>query len=128
MNLRILHDLTRFLFVGLVGLLISALPVHAHSYLSGTYHCVKVEIAGKIQPCSVPSIELNSDGSYQILAERGTYEIIGGRWLALSSSKDHGKALLDQRGEIIFEFLSGGRKSRITYRENYQRPPGWDSI
>lgn len=128
MSLEPLPNLNRFLFVSVVALLVSALPVQAHPYLSGTYHCVKVEVAGKIQPCSVPSIELNSDGSYQILAERGTYEIVGGHWLVLSTSKNHGKALLDGPEKIVFEFVSGGKKSKITYRENYQRPPDWDSI
>jgi hypothetical protein len=28
---------------------------------------------------------------------------------------------------IIFEFFSGGKKSKITYRRKYQRPPAWVS-
>jgi hypothetical protein len=86
-----------------------------------------MEIAGKAQPCSAPAIELNSDGSYQVLAERGTYEIVAGRWLVLSTSKNHGKARLDGTKEIIFEFFSGGKKNKITYRQKYQRPPAWVS-
>jgi hypothetical protein len=101
---------------------IAAVPVHAQTYLSGTYNCVKVEIAGKTQPCSAPAIELSSDGSYRILSERGTYEIVAGHWLVLSASKNHSKARLDGSKEIIFEFVSGGRKSKITYRQKYQRP------
>ena len=58
------------LFLGTLGLLIMASPARAETYLSGTYNCMKVEVAGKTQPCTAPSIELNSDGSYQILAER----------------------------------------------------------
>ncbi len=107
--------------------------VHRHARLratlppSGTYNCVRVEVAGKTQPCSAPSIELNSDGSYQILAERGTYEIVGGHWLVLSATKSHNKARLDGSKEIDFEFMSHGKKSRIIYRRKYQRPPGWVS-
>ena len=103
----------------------STLPARADSYLSGTYSCTKVEVAGKSKSCSAPSLELNSDGSYQILSERGTYEIVAGRWLVLSTSKNHGKARLDGNKLIIFEFVSGGRKSKITYRRKYERPTGW---
>jgi hypothetical protein len=117
----------KVLFLGALGLLIMARPARAQTYLSGTYNCMKVEVAGKTRPCTAPSIELNSDGSYQILAERGTYQIVAGHWLVLSASKNHGKARLDGSKEIIFEFVSGGRKSKIIYRRKYQRPDGWVS-
>jgi hypothetical protein len=120
-----LQGLHRIIFLGALGMVITALPVHANSYLSGTYTCMKAEVAGKIRPCSAPSLELKSDGSYQILAERGTYEILSGHWLVLSTSKNHGKARLDGSREIVFEFVSGGKKSTITYRRKYQRPPDW---
>ena len=70
---------------------------------------------------------MNSDGSYQILAEHGTYEILRGHWLVLSAAKNHGRARLDGSKKIIFEFFSGGKKSKITYRRKYQRPPAWVS-
>ena len=104
---------------------VAALPIHAQPYLSGTYTCMKAEVAGKTRPCSAPSLELNSDGSYRILAERGTYEIVSGHWLVLSTSKNHGKARLYGSREIVFEFVSRGKKSIITYRRKYQRPPEW---
>ena len=31
----------------------------------------------------------------------------------------------DGSREIVFEFVSGGKKSIITYRRKYQRPPSW---
>lgn len=93
--------------------------------LSGTFDCTKVEINGKAKPCKAPSLELNSDGSYTFLSERGTYEIVAGQWLVLS--KNHGKARLSGDKYIIFEFVSGGKKSKITYRRKYERPPGWVS-
>ena len=124
---KVFGNLYKVLFLGALGLLVLALPARAETYLSGTYNCMKVEVAGKTQPCTAPSIELNSDGSYQILAERGTYQIVAGHWLLLSASKNHGKARLDGSKQIIFEFVSGGKKSRIVYRRKYQRPEGWVS-
>ena len=121
--LKTLRNLWRFFLLVAVALVITTVPVSAQTHLSGTYNCMKAEIVGKTHPCSVPAIELNSDGSYQILSERGTYEIVAGRWLVLSTSKNHGKARLDGSKEIVFEFVSGGKKTKITYRQKYERPP-----
>ena len=123
-----LVSLPRVLLVlGLALAFQSASPVRAASSLSGTYKCVSVEVGGKAHRCTAPSIEMNSDGSYQILSEHGTYEILKGQWLVLSAAKNHGRARLDGSKVIIFEFLSHGRKSKITYRRKYQRPPAWVS-
>ncbi len=122
-----LNYLTKILLIGAGALVFTGAPAYAQASLSGTYNCVSVEIAGKMHHCKAPSLEMNSDGSYQMLDERGTYEILRGRWLVLSASKNHGRARLDGSKEIIFEFLSGGKKSKITYRRKYQRPPAWSS-
>lgn len=122
-----LRNLAKVFIIGVLSLVFSATPARAQASLSGTYNCVSVEIAGKTHPCKAPSLEMNSDGSYQILAERGTYEILRGHWLVLSAAKNHEKARLDGSKLIIFEFVSGGKKSKITYRRKYQRPPAWVS-
>lgn len=124
---RGLDNLAKALMVGALGLVFGGTPARAQASLSGTYTCVSVEIAGKAHPCKAPSLEMNSDGSYQILAERGTYEILRGHWLVLSAAKNHEKARLEGSKQIIFEFISGGKKSKITYRRKYQRPPAWVS-
>jgi hypothetical protein len=121
------YNAARVLILGAMGLVFSGTPARAQASLSGTYNCVSVEIAGKARHCKAPSLEMNSDGSYQILSEHGTYEILRGHWLVLSASKNHGRARLDGSKEIIFEFVSGGKKSKITYRRKYQRPPAWVS-
>jgi hypothetical protein len=124
---RTVYNVAKALIIGAIGLVLSGTPVRAQGSLSGTYNCVSVEIAGKAHHCTAPSLEMNSDGSYQILSERGTYEILRGHWLVLSAAKNHGRARLDGSKKIIFEFLSGGKKSKITYRRKYQRPPAWVS-
>jgi hypothetical protein len=115
----------RMLFACMAGLIFTALPVRAETDLSGTYRCKSVEVAGKTVPCKAPSLVLKSDGSYTMLSESGTYEIVAGHWLVLSASKRHGRARLDGSKEIVFNFISGGKKSRIVYRRKYQRPDGW---
>ena len=124
---QIFNSLVRVLIVGTTALLFSGTPARAQGYLSGTYKCVSAEVAGKMHPCTAPSLEMNSDGSYQILAAHGTYSILRGHWLILSASKKHRRARLDGSKEIIFEFISGGQKSKITYRRKYQRPAAWVS-
>jgi hypothetical protein len=120
-------SLVKVLVLGVAGLVLSGTPARAQSSLSGTYKCVSVEVAGKPLHCAAPSLEMNSDGSYEILAEHGTYHILRGHWLILSAAKNHRRARLDGSKEIIFEFVSGGKKSKITYRRKYQRPPAWVS-
>lgn len=107
------------------ALVFAALPARADSYISGTFRCTTVEIGGKTTPCKTPSLILKSDGSYKMLSETGTYEIVAGHWLVLSAAKRHGRARLDGSKEIIFTFISGGKKSKIIYRRKYQRPDGW---
>lgn len=124
---RSLLNLAKVIFVGAACLVVNGKPAKAQASLDGTYKCVSVEIAGKTHPCTAPSLEMNSDGSYQILAEHGTYEILKGNWLVLSAAKNHGRARLIGSKQIIFEFVSGGKKSKITYRRKYERPPAWVS-
>jgi hypothetical protein len=124
---RMVSNFPKVLFLAAIGLVFAVSPARAQASLSGTYNCVSVEVAGKLHRCTAPSLEMNSDGSYQILAEHGTYEIVSGHWLVLSASKNHGRARLDGSKNIIFEFVSGGKRSKITYRRKYQRPPAWVS-
>jgi|SRR5271165_1298449 len=124
---RSLFTLVKVFGLAVFALAIGGKPAHAQTSLSGTYNCVTVTVDGQTHRCIAPSLEMNSDGSYQILDERGTYEILKGNWLVLSASKNHGKARLEGSKEIIFEFESGGKKSKIIYRRKYQRPPAWVS-
>ena len=122
-----MNGFAKVMTIGVLALAVNSTPARAQSSLSGTYNCVTVEVNGRTHRCKAPSLEMNSDGSYQILAEHGTYEILKGHWLVLSASKNHGKARLDGSKEIIFEFESGGLKSKVIYRRKYQRPPAWVS-
>jgi hypothetical protein len=120
-------NFVKVIILGAISLTLSGKPARGQAYLEGTYKCVSVEIAGKTHQCKAPSLEMNSDGSYQILAEHGTYEILKGNWLVLSAAKNRGRARLVGSKQIIFEFVSGGKKSKITYRRKYERPPAWVS-
>lgn len=125
---RWLHGSARILAIGGLTLLFGGGAAAAPAHLSGTYRCVSAEVDGKVRPCTAPSIEMNSDGSYQMLMEHGTYEILQGHWLVLSAAKNHGRARLDGNNkQIIFEFISNGKRNRIVYRRKYQRPPAWVS-
>ncbi len=122
------QNVARFILSGAAAIFLASTPIHAQSYLSGTYNCQTVEVAGKSSPCNAPSLELKSDGSYEMLTEKGSYRI-NGNSLVLSSSKKGGKAHLDGDDKrIIFEFVSGGKKSRVTYQREFEREPGSVSI
>jgi len=121
---KALGNRSRVLILFCVTFAFSALPrARRHSFQAhiAVQRLKSLEKRGRARPRR----SNDSDGSYQILSERGTYEILAGHWLVLSTSKNHGMARLDGSRLIIFEFVSGGKKSRITYRLKYQRPPGW---
>jgi len=124
---RMLCPVIRVCLLSAMGAAFFAPAAQARTYLSGTYHCVSAEVDGKKKPCKAPSLEMSSDGSYSILSEHGTYEVVKGHWLLLAASKNHGKARLYGTKEIIFEFLSRGKKSKIVYRRKFERPPAWVS-
>jgi hypothetical protein len=125
LHLWLRHSLPGIVLTGVASLVFAAVPARAETYLSGTFMCAKMEVAGKTVPCRAPSLELKADGSYKMLSETGTYEIVAGHWLVLSASKHHGKARLDSSKEIVFEFISGGKMNKIIYRQKYKRPSGW---
>ena len=88
---RLLLAVARIAVLGGVAAILAITPARAaQASLSGTYRCVSVEVAGKAKHCTAPAIEMNSDGSYDILSEHGTYEIVKGQWLVLSAAKNHG--------------------------------------
>jgi len=124
---RMVWNFAKLLLFGFIVASFGSLPARAEKYISGTYRCASVEVAGNKKPCVAPSLEMKSDGSYKILDERGTYEILKGGWLVLSASKHRGRARLDGSKFIVFEFVSNGKKSKITYRKKYQRPSAWVS-
>jgi hypothetical protein len=118
------QKVARFILSGAAALFLVSTPIHAQNYLSGTFDCRTVEVDGKSSPCKAPSLELKSDGSYEMLTVKGSYQI-NGNLLVLSSSKKGVKARLDSSSKTItFEFISGGKKSRVTYQREFEREPG----
>src|SRR5579883_1207135 len=80
-----------------------AMPAIAQP-LDGNYQCVRLELQGRMAPCQSPPLVLNRDGSYEIWGERGTYEVVQGRWLLLSHSKRRGMGHFVNSRDIVFEY------------------------
>ena len=109
----------------IVVLACSSSPAQADpEVLSGEYQCAKFEVAGHTLPCESPPLVLNSDGSYQIWGENGSYEVVGERWLVLSHSKRRGKGYFHTPKEVVFEYRVEGRLHRVTFRRVFQPIPG----
>jgi hypothetical protein len=104
--------------------LIVAAPAEAQERLTGKYSCTKVEVEGQAAPCKSPALILNSDGSYEIWGERGTYEVVQEHWLVLSHSKRRGLGLVQRGQEIIFTYRVGKQDFRVTFRRIVVPPPG----
>jgi len=100
--------------------------IHAQSAFDGKYRCVRVEVGTQTAACQSPPLILNGDGSYQIWGEHGTYEVVQDQWLVLSHSKRRGLGHFVGADEIVFEYKIGGKPCRVTFREIYDPPPGFD--
>src|SRR5260370_33262024 len=66
---KILRFAFRMLLPCTAGLLLTALPIRAEPYLSGTYSRTSVEVAEKTVPCKAPSLGLKCERSYNNITE-----------------------------------------------------------
>jgi hypothetical protein len=107
-----------------LGSFIVTPAAHAQERLEGKFRCTQVETGGQIARCQSPPLVLNRDGSYQIWGERGTYEVVQGRWLVLSHSKRRGLGHFINQREIVFEYHEGKRTCRVTFRQIMDPPAG----
>ena len=102
-----------------------ALPAAGQVPLTGQYRCVRVEAVGRSAPCQSPPLVLNRDGSYQIWGEKGTYEVVQGKWLVLSHSKRRGLGHVVNSQEIVFQYQIGSEICHVTFRRIFNTPPGF---
>jgi hypothetical protein len=91
--------------------------------LAGTYRCDSVQVEGKKQRCTSPPLVLNSDGSYQLWNEQGTYMVLD-KYVVLSESRKRGPGLLKKGREIIFEYYHQNRKFTVNFKRVDTPPPG----
>jgi hypothetical protein len=100
--------------------------LHAQAAFDGKYRCVRIEVGVQTSECQSPPLILSSDGSYQIWGEHGTYEVVQDQWLVLSHSKRRGLGHFVGADEIVFEYKIDGKRCRVTFREIFEPPPGFD--
>ncbi len=106
-----------------IGLLFGCSSLKAQSRIAGTYQCTSIRVGKRSMPCSSPPLTLNSDGSYRIWAEKGTYTVLG-KYLVLSESKKRGPGRLRRGREIVFEYYLRGKRHTVTFRRRERLPPG----
>lgn len=82
--------------------------------IAGTYRCWSYNVSGAGKRCTSPPLVLNSDGTYQMSSEKGTYTVKG-KELFLSESKIRGIGQLQDGRQIVFEYQYNGWNHRVTY-------------
>ena len=93
--------------------------------LEGNYQCVRLELGNQSAPCQSPPLVLNSNGSYEIWGEKGTYEVVQGRLLVLSHSKRRGMGHFVNSHDIVFEYRVDGQTCHVVFRRVFEAPPGF---
>ena len=91
--------------------------------LAGTYRCDSIRVEGMKKRCTSPPLVLNSDGSYQLWNEQGTFMVLG-KYVVLSESRKRGPGLLKKGREIIFEYYHQNRKFTVNFKRVDAPPPG----
>jgi hypothetical protein len=113
--------------LAVLGISTSAGALHAQAAFDGKYRCVRIEVGKETGQCQSPPLILSQDGSYEIWGEHGTYKVVQDRWLVLSHSKRRGPGHFVGPDEIVFEYKIGSTTCRVTFRQVYDPPPGYDA-
>jgi hypothetical protein len=83
--------------------------------LAGQYRCWSYNVSGGGGSCRLaPPLVLNSDGTYQMSSEKGTYKVEDGK-VVLSESKIRGPGKLEAGNHIVFEYDLKGMHHTVTY-------------
>src|SRR5574341_554602 len=120
---------SRLVLGGVLAALASVVPVPAYAQnkpthpLAGTYRCDTIQVEGKQKRCTSPPLILNSDGSYQLWNEQGTYMVLD-KYVVLSESRKRGPGLLKKGREIVFEYFHQNRKYTVNFKRVDTPPPG----
>src|ERR1039457_5470609 len=81
--------------------------------IAGQYRCWSF-ISGGSGSCIPLLLVLNSDGTYQMSSEKGTYKVQEGK-VVLSESKIRGPGKLAAGNRIVFEYDLNGVHRMVTY-------------
>ncbi|MDP2646254.1 MAG: hypothetical protein Q8P24_15045 [Desulfobacterales bacterium] len=89
--------------------------IQADSSLVGMYRCRSYNVSGGGGSCRLaPPMVLNSDGTYNMSSEHGTYEIKDDQ-IFLSKSKIRGPGKIKAGHQIVFEYSYRGLQHTVTY-------------
>ncbi|MBI4235496.1 hypothetical protein HY604_04320 [Candidatus Peregrinibacteria bacterium] len=85
------------------------------SKVQGTYRCWSFNVNGIGSKCTSPPIVLNTNGTYSMSSEKGTYKI-SGETITLSESKIRGPGTFKEgRKQIVFNYTYNGSPTTVTY-------------
>jgi len=90
--------------------------------IAGTYRCESITSGKLKRRCPSPPLVLNSDGSYQLWNEQGTFMVLD-KYVVLSDSRKRGPGLLKGR-EIVFEYWYKTHKITVNFRRIDKPAPG----
>lgn len=91
------------------------------SQIKGTYRCWSFNVGGTAGKCTSPAIVLNTNGTYSMSSEKGTYKISGNQ-ITFSESKIRGPGTFKEgQKQIVFNYSYNGKATTVTYL-NYDDP------
>jgi hypothetical protein len=73
--------------------------------VAGEYVCTEARVAGKTVPCKAASLNLKSDGKFELQGREGEY-LVNGNWVELNGAVLKSRAKIEAGHKIVFRFYN----------------------
>jgi hypothetical protein len=73
--------------------------------VAGEYVCTEAHVAGKTVPCKAASLNLKSDGKFELQGREGEY-LVNGNWVELNGAVLKSRAKIEAGHKIVFRFYN----------------------
>jgi hypothetical protein len=88
------------------GLLLCATQgVAQKPQVAGEYVCAEAHVAGKKVPCKAATLNLKSDGKFELQGREGEY-LVSGNWVELNGAVLKSRAKIEAGYKIVFRFYN----------------------
>jgi hypothetical protein len=73
--------------------------------VAGEYVCIEAHVAGKTVPCKAATLNLKTDGKFELQGREGEY-LVSGNWVELNGAVLKSRAKIEAGYKIVFRFYN----------------------
>lgn len=75
------------------------------AHVAGEYVCIEAHVAGKTVPCKAATLNLKTDGKFELQGREGEY-LVSGNWVELNGAVLKSRAKIEAGYKIVFRFYN----------------------